>query len=139
MSLAPIRADFCTTVIYEKIPGSGTVGNTFPSTITVQIESSPLIHGVIKRRLFFPSITKTAEAATTQAGYRAIATSPENLTAKFRSSTVPLLREGFIWGASCGTCSINEDSSAVVFDVTTANTTDIMGGVLEFETQSKLK
>ena len=68
MSLTPVREDFCTIIQYKKLDAIGTPGNTFPTNITLQIESSPLVRGVMKRRMFIPPITKTAEAGTTTAG-----------------------------------------------------------------------
>lgn len=133
MTLIPVRADFCTSVQYTKV--SGSANNTFPNTITVQVETTPLIRGVAKRRWFYPQITKTAEAAESWAGYSPSLGNTENMKAAYRTSASTLFATGPV---GCGIIYIPVDSDVVKFDATTNNITDIIPGMLEFETITKV-
>lgn len=93
MTLLPTRAEYCTQVIFNKT-ANGTAGNTLPTTLTVQVESTPLVRGVMKRRIFLPYITKTTEAALSWAEYVPAPGTTENLKPAFRGGSANLYAPG---------------------------------------------
>lgn len=138
MALAPVREDFCTTIQYKKEDNIGTPANTFPTNITLQIESSPLIRGVVKRRMFIPAIAKTAEAGTTSAGYIPVDGVTENLVSRFRWVNIPLYNQSGSTSTQVGSAWINKDEQRIYLQYTTANATGSQASVLDIETLSKI-
>lgn len=138
MSLLPVRADYCTPVIFNKT-ANGTAGNTLPTTLTVQVESTPLIKGVMKRRIYLPVITKTSEAAASWAQYTPAPGTLENLKPVFRGNTVVLYysASGDSVAAAVGNAWMTEDGTSLWILMNATQTVGAPQNPLDIETISK--
>lgn len=104
MSLLPTRTEFATEVFYTKVSGDANM----PSPITCYVESTPVVRGVYKKKIFFPKIASFATAATTTI-YAPAAGTKLNMVGAFKTARTSVFRGA----TSEGGCYMNMDESNV--------------------------
>lgn len=124
MSLAPTRSEFSTPVVFNKTGGDANM----PSTLQCYVESTPIIRGVYKKKIYFPTLASLTTTATTTT-YVPEAIAKINLTSAFKNSRSSIFRGA----TSEGGISIPENGSTISI-VTLATTNTMEMTPLDIET-----
>ena len=124
MSLAPTRSEFATPVVYNKTGGDANM----PSILQCYVESTPIIRGVYKKKIYFPALASLTTTATTTT-YAPEAIAKINLVSSYKNSRSSIFR-----GANSeGGVSVPQDGSTISI-VTLATTNTLEFTPLDIET-----